>query len=160
MRLRMAEEDQQRYGGPEDLDFAAVPGWLDGLGYDDLVAVEDQIRDDLQGAKLVPPGEEVTLLWVLDQLISHTRLSSRLPLVRVRLWLSLRAAGVDLPLADFRPARLWGLKVVRPDGGAVPPAGEPDSSPTSLPESGETMTTSTSESSTDASTPGPGEPTA
>jgi hypothetical protein len=155
MRLRMADEDRATYGAPDELDFAAVPAWLDSLGYDDLVAVEDQLTADLGPAY---PGEDVTLLWVLDQLISHTRASSRLRMVRVRLWLALRAAGADVALADFRPAHLYGVRVIRPEADAVPPDGS-GSSPTSSPESAEPTTTSTSESSTDGSTPGPGAPT-
>lgn len=158
MRLRMADEDREKYGGPEELDFAAVPAWLDSLGYDDLVAVEDQIIADLGPVK---PGEPATLLWVLDHLVSHTRESSRIRMIRARVWLALRAAGVDVALADFRPAHLYGVRVVQPAGDVVPPAGASDSSPTSSPESaGEAATTPTSESSTDASTPGPDASTA
>lgn len=157
MRLRMADEDREKYGGPEELDFADVATWLDGLGYDDLVAVEDQVVADLGPVK---PGEpQPTLLWVLDQLLSHTRESGRIRMIRARVWLSLRAAGVDVALADFRPARLYAMRVVRASD-AIPPADAPDSSPTSSPESADaTTTTPESGSSTDGSTPGPGAPT-
>lgn len=153
MRLRMADEDREHFGGPEELDFAEVPAWLDSLGYDDLVAVEDQIIADLGPHK---PAETPTLLWVLDQLVSHTRESSRMRMIRVRVWLALRASGVDVALADFRPAHLYGVRVVQPARDAVPPAGASDSSPTSSPQAAEDETTTpTSESFTDASTPGP-----
>jgi hypothetical protein len=157
MRLRMADEDREKYGGPEELDFADVSTWLDGLGYDDLVAVEDQVVGDLGPAK---PGEpQPTLLWVLDQLLSHTRESGRIRMIRVRVWLSLRAAGVDVALANFRPARLYAMRVVRASD-AVPPVDASDSSPTSSPESADATTTiPESASSTGGSTPGPGAPT-
>jgi hypothetical protein len=144
MRQRMADVDREKYGGPEDFDFADVPPWLDDLGYDGLVALEDEI--------LAEQGK--TLLWVLDQILSRTDEAYSLPMVRLRMWLCLRAAGVDLPLAEFKPARPYGVKVDRPAPDAVPPDGESDSLPTSSPESDEATTTSTSESFTDGSTPG------
>lgn len=159
MRLRMADEDREKYGGPEWVDFGDVPAWLDSLGYDELVAVEDQIIAGLPPSKT---GPEPTLLWILEALISFSREASAMPMVRIRLWLALRAAGVDVALADFRPARLYGMRVVQPGRDAVPPADESDSSPTSSPTPGEATqaTTPASESFTAASIPGPGEPTA
>lgn len=152
MRLCMADEDRATYGGPEELDFAAVPAWLDGLGYDELVAVDDQIIAEF--------GDDKPLLWVFYQLLTEPSTTFSIRMRRVRLWLSLRAAGVELSLADFKPAHLYAVRVVKPARDAVPPAAEPDSSPTFSPESDEPTTTSTSESSTDASTPGPGASTA
>ncbi len=152
MRLRMADEDRATYGGPEELDFGDVPGWLDNLGFDPLVAVDDQVKADL--------GKDSPLLWVLYQLVSEPHAVLDMRIRRVWVWLSLRAAGVDLALADFRPAHLYGVRVVRPATDVVPPAGGADSSPTSSPESNEATTTSTSESFTDVSTPGPDASTA
>jgi hypothetical protein len=152
MRLRMADGDRERYGGPEELDFAAVPAWLDDLGYDELVALDDQIIAEL--------GPENPLMWVVYQLITDRRARGAMRIRRVWVWLSLRAAGVDLPLAEFKPAHLFGMRVVT-DRDAVPPAGAADSSPTSSPESAEVeLSIPTSESSTGASTPGPGASTA
>lgn len=157
MRLRMADEDRERYGGPEELDFAEVPAWLDSLGYDDLVAVEDQIVVALKG--LLPSSEPpVTLMWVLERILWQKRESTYVRMIRVRAWLALRAAGVDIALPDFQPGHMaFGLRVVTPADDAVPPASASDSSPTSSPESPDvTTTTPTFESFTDASTPGPG----
>jgi hypothetical protein len=151
MLLRMADEDRATYGGPDELDFGAVPAWLDDLGYDDLAALDDEIVAAL--------GAESPLLWVIYQLMTDRRARATIPIRRVWVWLSLRAAGVDVALADFKPAHLFRLRVVDPPGGAVPP-GVADSSSTSSTESAEPTTTSASGSSTDASTPGPGEPTA
>lgn len=153
MRLRMADEDREKYGGPEELDFADVPDWLDSLGYDDLVAVDDQIIAEF--------GKDSPLLLVLYQLLTEPGAAISIRMRRTRLWLSLRAAGVELPLADFKPARLYGVKVVRPARDAVPPVAESDSSSISsdTPDEAEPTTTPESGSSTDGSTPGPGAPT-
>lgn len=157
MRLRMADEDREKYGGPEELDFADVPAWLDNLGYDDLVSVEDQIVVALKG--LLPPSEPPpTLMWVLERILLERRESTYVRMLRVRAWLALRATGVDVALADFSPGHLaFGLRVAEPTGDAVPPADAPDSSSTSSPESADATTTIPgSGSSTGGSTPGPG----
>lgn len=159
MRLRMAEPDQERYGGPEWLDFGDVPAWLDSLGYDDLVAVEKQVRAELEPSN-PKQGEEKPLLRVMYLLLTNAEEALYMPMRLVRLWLSLRAAGVDVALAEFRPARMWAVRLDNTVGGSVPPPGASDSSPTSSPESDATTSSSTSESFTAASTPGPGEPTA
>ena len=151
MRLRMADEDRETYGGPEEVDFAEVPAWLDSLGYDDLVAVEDQITAEL--------GAENPLLWVMYQLLTEPRYRAAIRNRRVWVWLALRAAGVDVPLAEFKPDHMYGLRVVTTSD-AVPPADGADSSPTSSPQSDDATNTSTSESSTDGSTPGPDASTA
>jgi hypothetical protein len=151
----MTAEDRDQYGGPEWLDFDAAVGWLDDLGYDQLVDIEAQLQAALDGKT---GGEEITLLWVIYQLKAKTRFATSLAALRVRLWLALLAAGVDLRLADFTPhafGTAWETPPAKEKKGD-PPAGTPDSSGTLTSTPADTPP---SPPSTDVSTPGPGAPT-
>lgn len=151
----MTDADREQYGGPEWLDFHASLAWLDDQPYAKLVDLEEQLQNDLKGT--IPPDEDVTLLWVIYQLLGKLKYAQRLPMIRARLWLALLGSGVDIRLDDFQPhayGAIWEKPAKEEKPG--PPAGTPESSDTS------TLTPAASpasEPSTSASTPGPGEAT-
>lgn len=140
-KLKLAEADQERYGGPEVLDPAAAILWVHDLDYDGLKALEDEVE----------PAFGMTLIhWLVEE-------SDRSTLVgfRGRAWLALKHAGVDVALAGFKPDVLKMRRVVDA-ADAVPPSGGAESSPgsTSTAEPGPP-----SQPSTEASAPGHGAPT-
>ena len=132
-RQRMTEADRQQYGGPEWIDLADAAAWLDELDCDRLADVENQAR-----ALLLPefPGDEISLIWVLTQMLTKGTKAGRVPMLRTRLWLALIATGVDVKLADFKP-HVYAAEFERPTTAqgddADPPSGSPDSSPASTP---------------------------
>lgn len=132
-RQRMTEADRQQYGGPEWIDLADAVAWLDELDYDRLADVENQVR-----TLLAPefPDDEVTLLWVLTQMLTRATKAGRVGMLRTRLWLALIATGVDIRLGDFKPhayAVEFERPAEKPSGDADPPSGSPESSPASTP---------------------------
>lgn len=141
MLHRMSQDDRERYGGPEWLDFATATEWLEDCDYDALDGIEQEIRGLL--------GKEVTLLSVLGQIMRSDREASSVPMLRVQLWLCLRASGVDVPLADFKPKafHLERSDADPPSDGAEPSAISDETTPPA------------SETSTSASTPGSPEAT-
>jgi hypothetical protein len=147
-RLRMTDADQERYGGPEWLDPDAITEWLNDLDYTGLVEVERQVIADLAPAF---PDEGVTLLWAYAQMVRRTRAATSLPMMRLKVWLALRAEGVDVALADFTP-KVFAI-ASEPDDEAEedadPPASTPESSGISIPP----VDSPGSETSTSGSTP-------
>lgn len=143
-KLTLSEEDREKFGGPEVLDTDAALAWLNDLGYDELVAIEKQIRPELGMVLLTFMADEV--------------LTGSLVAFRGLAWLALRHAGEEIALADFKPDVLQ-MRRVRDAADAGPPSGGAASSPASTttkkPRAGRT-----SPGSTEASTPGPDAPTA
>lgn len=119
-RIRLCDEDRERYGGPEVLEYDRA--WLDDIPADELERIE---------AELLP--HRVTLVQASAEW--EYNLTARA--CRVVFWLAYRQAGITLPYKDFTPkvmaARAVDLEL--PDGGdADPPAPtEEESSPTSSP---------------------------
>lgn len=143
MRYRLCEEDRKEYGGPEWLDVDDVITWSTEAGYDALVAAEKQIT-----AFLDDPSKSLT--WVVAQFLAETRTATLIPMQRIRIWLCLVAAGVDVKLADCKPHILAGeLQHSSEDDDADPPSSGADSS-TDTPAEGSPE----SETSTAGSTPG------
>lgn len=139
MRLRMAPEDRETYGGPEWLDDDATTEALNDLDLDALMDIEGEVKSELG--------------MTLNRLTATGFINWEIPHIRGRLWLALRMAGVEVDLADFKPAKILrtALEVPKRGGGdARPPASEADSGTAS------TSTTSTpaSETSDSGSTPG------
>jgi len=149
MRLRMCDEDQQRYGGPEWLDDDVTIEWLNDLDYDALRELEKQIKADPGIVEEL--GKSANLLSVVGQIIEPTEVAKSAPLLRARVWLALRAAGVDVALAGFTP-KIFRARTAGRSADADPPSGGAESSPTSTQPS--TTDAPASETSTSASTPG------
>lgn len=139
--LKLADEDRESYGGPEVLDTRAAILWLNDLGYDDLKAIEAEVRAEFGMVLIAYLAEEVD--------------SGSLDAFRGRTWLALKHAGVDIKLADYKPD-VFGMRTVREAPDADPPSGGAESSPEST---STTETGQTSPASTEASIPGDGEPT-
>lgn len=87
--LRLTDADRERYGGPEWLDTDAALAWLNGLPFDELDAIEKQMRPELG--------------VVLLRFMAYEAYSDSLSAFRGRAWLALRQAGVDIALAEFKP---------------------------------------------------------
>lgn len=137
MLLRLHEDDRATYGGPEWLDTTAAEDALNDLDYDGLNALDVEVFT-ATGLGLI-------------RMLGGRFATFKLDATRVRLWLAIRHTGVDIPLADFKPAHLLKLDIkVEPDGGdADPPSSSPGSSDTST-----SATTPASETSGSSSTPG------
>ncbi|WP_427422657.1 hypothetical protein [Lysinibacillus fusiformis] len=139
MRLRMAPEDRETYGGPEWLDDDASTEALSDLDLDTLMEIEAGVKAELS--------------MTLNRLTGTSFVNWEIPHLRGRLWLALRAAGVEVDLDDFKPAKILRTVLEVPKRGgddADPPASEADSGTAST----STTPTPPSETSDSASTPG------
>lgn len=136
-QCQMRPADRERYGGPEWIDVERGIDALNDLDYEALVAVEDQ---------LVSEVGTVSLTYYIATELRKISIRSE----RVKLWLGLLAAGMDIKLADFKPTSFNLDYRARPID-ADPPVVTSDSSPAST-----GTTIPVSETSTSASTPGSG----
>jgi hypothetical protein len=115
-RIRLCDEDQERYGGPEWLDTDAAIVWLSDLDEPKLTAIEKQIRAEYG---------RVLLLFLTEDVFAGTMAA-----FRGRTWLALLHNGVDIALADYTPKPMkmsWEPEPDAPD--ASPPSDGADSSP-------------------------------
>lgn len=141
-RIRLCDEDRERYGGPEWLDSDAAIVWLSDLDEPKLTAVEKQVKA-VFGMNL--------LTFLTDEAFGGTMAA-----FRGRTWLALLHEGVDIKLADFTPKPMkMSWEPDAPDVG--PPSGGADSSPS--PDEMAASPKKTSRRSTAASTRGSGKRT-
>lgn len=134
--LLLNQRDREAYG-VDAVDFLAAMRWLDEQAYDVLDDVEKQIMGLL--------GDDMTLSWVVSQIVLGSRVASSVRMLRVRMWLGLRATGSEVKLADFTP-HVYSVKLEKPAKGddASPPAESAESSSSST----TPMDTAASETST------------
>ncbi len=132
----MHDDDRAKYGGPEYLDTKAPVEALNDLDFDALTALDEEVFLATGTGLMRSIGMFAT--WQLNAL-------------RVRLWLALRHAGVDIALADFKPAKILQVGTPIREGAvdADPPASSPESSDIST-----SATTPESATSASASTRG------
>lgn len=132
----MHDDDRATYGGPEYLDTKAPVEALNDLDFDALTALDEEVFLATGTGLMRSIGLFST--WQLNAL-------------RVRLWLALRHAGVDIALADFKPAKILqvGTPIRESVGDVDPPVSSPESSDTST-----SATTPGSETSGSGSTRG------
>lgn len=113
-RIKLCDEDRERYGGPEWLDTDAAIVWLSDLDEPTLRGIEKQVRAEFG---------QVLLTFLADEVFTGSMAA-----FRGRAWLALLHEGVDIALADFTPKPMkMAWEPAAPD--AVPPSGGADSSP-------------------------------
>lgn len=90
MKIRLADEDRERLGGPDELDCS-----IDPFTVRDAELIEDETG--------IEPYEALGLMLPDREELDETRVRLRWKPkgLRLRVWLGLRRAGVDVPFGEL-----------------------------------------------------------